>query len=129
MKAVILTVLAIGLIGAKGDVDPAESRSSNPPPTLAPSSDAAISSRLADLLKRVRAEDCRDRIHRARAAAGLPLLDREPAAPDRPYLIYAVDRRQDGCSVMMMKGDPDDIRQLPRPMEGSQLIPARKPGE
>ncbi len=74
-------------------------------------------------------EECRDRITRAREAFGKPpMLEREPASPDKPHLIYAVDRRQDGCSVMVMKGDPDDIRQLPGKMEGSLLIPARDVG-
>jgi hypothetical protein len=62
---------------------------------------------------------CRDRITLARKAAGKPpLLEREPASPDKPYLIYAVDRRQDGCAVMVMKGDPADIRSLPARPEG-----------
>ncbi|WP_298466412.1 hypothetical protein [uncultured Erythrobacter sp.] len=71
-------------------------------------------------------QDCRDRISKAREALGLPpQLDREPASPDKPHLIYAVDRRQDGCSVMVMKGNRDDIRQLPLPPRGPFLrIPA-----
>lgn len=66
---------------------------------------------------------CRDVISQARQEAGKsPLLDREPASPDRPYHIYAVDRRQDGCAVMVMKGDPADIRPLPAPSEGPLLL-------
>lgn len=86
--------------------------------------------------------DCRDRIHDAREASGqpplpelapqapealpsTPLLDRQPASPDRPQAIYAVDRRQDGCSVMVMMGDPDDIRPLPLPADRfARMIPA-----
>ena len=78
-------------------------------------------------LRELRGNYCRDRITHARELAGLPpLLDREPASPDKPHLIYAVDRRQDGCSVMVMKGNPDDIRPLPEPAEGPpfQRIPA-----
>ena len=69
---------------------------------------------------------CRDVISQARQEAGKPpLLEREPASPDRPYHIYAVDRRQDGCAVMVMKGDPADIRSLPaRPEEPMLLMPA-----
>ncbi len=75
-------------------------------------------------------EDCRDRISKVRQLLGKsPLLKREPASPDKPLLIYAVDRRQGGCSVMVMKGDPDDIRQLPLEMDGSPLIPAEKSEE
>lgn len=63
-------------------------------------------------------EQCRDSVTRARQDAGKPpLLDRGPASPDRPYLTYAVDKRVDGCSVMVMVGDPADIRPLPRPAD------------
>ena len=69
---------------------------------------------------------CRDRITYARQRLGQPpLLERQPASPDKPHLIYAVDRREDGCSVMVMKGDPDDIRPLPLPSDRPFLmIPA-----
>jgi hypothetical protein len=71
--------------------------------------------------------DCRDRIEYVRAANGQPpLLDREPASPDEAQAIYAVDRRQDGCSVMVMMGKPEEILPLPKPAEGPLLryIPA-----
>ncbi len=73
-------------------------------------------------------ENCSDRIRNARAAANLPpLIQREPASPDQPFAIYAVDRRQDGCSVMVMMGNPDDIRPLPLPGEGPVAqIPAEQ---
>ncbi|WP_054117746.1 hypothetical protein [Porphyrobacter sp. AAP60] len=68
-------------------------------------------------------EECRDRITQAREAAGKPpLLDREPASPEKPYHIYAVDRRQDGCAVMVMKGDPADIRPLPSAPDGPIVV-------
>ncbi len=75
--------------------------------------------------------ECRDRISKAREALGLPpQLNREPASPDKPHLIYAVDRRQDGCSVMVMKDNRDDIRQLPLPPRGPFLrIPAEADDE
>ena len=39
-------------------------------------------------------QQCRDRITVAREAAGKPpLLEREPASPEKPYHIYAVDKR------------------------------------
>lgn len=67
--------------------------------------------------------ECRDRITHAREAAGKPpLLEREPASPNKPYLIYAVDRQQDGCAVMVMKGDPADIRPLPATPDGAARI-------
>jgi hypothetical protein len=58
---------------------------------------------------------CRDRIEQARSEAGRPKLEREPASPDKPLLIYAVDHRVDGCGVLVPVGDPADIRQSPPP--------------
>ena len=72
-------------------------------------------------------EDCRDRIEKARAEAGQLKLEREPASPDKPLMIYAVDRKEYGCSVLVMKGDVDDIRPIPEEMEGENrqfLVPA-----
>lgn len=62
-----------------------------------------------------RATACRNRIEQARAAAGKPRLDREPASPDEPLLMYAVDRRLDGCGVLVPVGDPAAVRVSPRP--------------
>lgn len=68
-------------------------------------------------------ERCRDVISQARQEAGKPpLLERKPASPDRPYHIFAVDRRQDGCAVMVIKGDPVDIRPLPARPDGPMLL-------
>lgn len=67
---------------------------------------------------------CRDRIEQARAEAGKPKLEREPAKPDEPLLIYAVDHRVDGCGVLVPVADPSDIRQSPEPGP-PELIPAR----
>ena len=70
--------------------------------------------------------DCNDRIERVRADLGQPVLRRDPADPDRPYLIAAVDKRVDGCAVMQMRGDLNDLRPLPAPHEGPpRLEPAR----
>ncbi|MHA7818305.1 MAG: hypothetical protein ACX930_01525 [Erythrobacter sp.] len=72
-------------------------------------------------------ESCTDAITEAREATDQPpLLEREPASPDRPLAIYAVDRKQDGCSVMVMMGNREDIRPLPLPVEGPhRVIPAQ----
>lgn len=76
-------------------------------------------------------EICRDIINKARADAGqAPLLEPEPASPDKPHHIYAVDRREGGCSVMVMAGAPGGIRPLPAPMEQPvQPIPAKAKGQ
>lgn len=80
----------------------------------------------AKKLEELRQRRCNDTITQARAEAGLPMLDRKPATPDEAHHIYAVDRREDGCSVMVMAGNPEDIRPLPAPMTGGGgLIPAK----
>lgn len=68
-----------------------------------------------------RGDECRDRIRQAREELGQPELQREPADADKPLLIWAVDRRLDGCGVMVMKGDAADIRPVPDPPEGPLL--------
>lgn len=126
MRLVILSVTALALTGAADAADrakdiPATAEAivlslDNPTYLRTPAQ--------ARLIERAQSEtaptavpsdaECRDRITKAREAAGTPpLLDREPASPDKPYRINAVDRRQDGCSVMVIKGDPADIRPLP----------------
>ncbi len=67
---------------------------------------------------------CRDRIEQVRAASGKPELDRSPADPDKPLLIYAVDTRIDDCGVIIPVADPSDIRESPPPGR-PQLVPAR----
>lgn len=69
-------------------------------------------------------EQCRDRIHQVREATGQ--LERGTADPEEPLMIYAVDRRQDGCAVLVVAGDPEDIRPLPEPSKGPlfRRIPA-----
>ncbi len=127
MNAMMLPLLGAALLGS-GSVDGLPSPSLSIP--INPTSKAPAVRSAEELIARVRgvnAVECQDRIHRARAAAGLPLLKREPASPDKPHLIYAVDRRQDGCGVMVMMGNPDDIRPLPEPFEDQGrglLIPA-----
>lgn len=71
-----------------------------------------------------RTRQCRDRIERARAEAGKPKLERQPASPEKPLLMYAVDHRVDGCGVLVPVSDPADIRQPPEPGK-PELIPAR----
>ena len=71
-------------------------------------------------------ERCADRITQVREAAGQPRLDRSPATPGQGYLIAAVDKRIDGCAVMQMHGDVNDLRPVPAPSPGpARLLPAR----
>ena len=69
-------------------------------------------------------EFCADRIREARDTAGLPQLDRRTASPDKPELIYAVDHRRDGCGVLVMHGNPADIRPVPELSDEVGIIPA-----
>ena len=66
---------------------------------------------------------CRDRIEQVRRETGQPTLDRG-GSPQEPLLIAAVDKRIDGCSVMVMRNDTSDLRPLPAPAE-HRLRPAK----
>ena len=66
---------------------------------------------------------CRDRVNEARAAAGEGELERKPAGPERAPLLYAMDTRIDGCSVLVPANDPADIRPVPE-AKVEKIIPA-----
>ena len=70
------------------------------------------------------AQNCSDRIQQVRDASGQPALDNTPATPGDGYLINAVDMRLDGCAVMQMKGNVNDLRPLPAPSGPAGLQPA-----
>ncbi|MDJ0977695.1 MAG: hypothetical protein QNI87_04095 [Erythrobacter sp.] len=76
---------------------------------------------------------CRDRLERAQEDAQKPLLvqprpllRRGPDTPEQPPLaIYAVDRRENGCGMMVMMGNPEDVRPVPVfNAEDHRLMPA-----
>ena len=58
--------------------------------------------------------NCQGRIETARAERGLPKLDRDTAKPGEPLFIAAVDKRIDGCEVLVMRDNLSDIRPLPQ---------------
>lgn len=93
------------------------------PPPEAPAPDPRIALSQPGLSTRV----CRDRIHEVREELGLPRLDRGTASPDEPLFIAAVDKRIDGCSVMVMRDNTADMRPLPAPDRGPLL--RRIPGQ
>ena len=69
---------------------------------------------------------CVDKLSQVRDAAGQPRLDRSPALPGEGYLIAAVDKRIDGCAVLQMHRNIDDLRPVPQPTMGpARLIPIR----
>ena len=58
---------------------------------------------------------CRAGISHSRALPVRPGLDRTPAQPGEPPVYYAVDRRLDGCGVLVPVGDPTEMRESPPP--------------
>ncbi|MEE4200625.1 hypothetical protein [Erythrobacter sp.] len=130
MRIILAPAIAFTLIGASGEVAKTPDQQGM---AIAAQSVSLERSKAIDesvvVLPHARSADkelCNDRITQAREENGQPpLLDREPASPERPYAIYAVDREQDGCSVVVMMGDREDIRPLPLPPEkGGALLPA-----
>ena len=65
---------------------------------------------------------CRDRIQEVRDERGLPQLERGTASPAEPLFIAAVDKRIDGCSVLVMRNNTSDIRPLPAPEDRAPLL-------
>lgn len=129
MRVLLVPAFAVVLLGAG---DPPYSALDNPAYTNPPEASEILRDATGRDLERPQIqsaehETCRDRISEARESARQPpLLQREPASPDKPLAIYAVERTQDGCSVMVMMGDREDIRTLPLPAETSErVIPAR----
>ncbi|MEL7519841.1 MAG: hypothetical protein AAFN48_12910 [Pseudomonadota bacterium] len=58
----------------------------------------------------------------------LQRFERKPATPQKPQAIYAVDRREDGCGVMVMMGNPSDVRPVPSiDADDHRLMPAETP--
>ncbi len=114
MRPITLPLTALALVAAT-DVAPPSAPSDAP---------AATDTEMREIRPFTPSEQqCRNLISQVRQEAGKPpLLDREPASPDKPYHIYAVDRRQDGCAVMVVKGDPADIRPIPKAADGPFVI-------
>jgi hypothetical protein len=117
MQPVILPLVALALLASTETPQRLEATTTTQPDIVSPAVQPPALS----------AEQCRDRITLAREASGKPpLLEREPASAEKPYRIYAVDKRVNGCAVMVMHGDVSDIRPLPARPEGSiLLIPAK----
>ncbi len=115
-RALIAPVALAGLMGAAPPVAVMNLPSYGEPATPWPNVDAATSK-----------QACRDRIEQVRAAEGRPKLERAPPDPDKPLLMYAVDKRLDDCTVIVPVADPGDVRQLPEPgpLEIVPLVPGK----
>lgn len=66
---------------------------------------------------------CLDRVEEVRGEPGKHTPDSAKPSSD-PLLIFAVEKQIDGCSVMVMRNDVNDMRPLPGPSE-HRLMPAR----
>ena len=113
MRRVVLPVIALLLTTGAGAPQTVQIQPTpGAPPMLGPVIGAEGSSAV-----------CRDRIQQVRRELGQPELEHD-AAPQDPLFIAAVDKRVDGCSVMVMRNDTSDIRPLPAPRE-HRLMPAK----
>jgi hypothetical protein len=59
-------------------------------------------------------KNCRGRIDTVRQERGLPRLAPDKGSDHDPLLVLAVDRSIDGCEVLVVRNDLDDIRPLPQ---------------
>lgn len=141
MRTLLIPLAALALIGAKDEapVDrplpelPATSDNlAEPYKKLLqgkPSPDFVANS---DALRALVGPNCRDRMERAQdeepsvTLPSFPLFQRAPDTPDNsPLAIYAVDRRENGCGVMVVMGNPEDVRPLPKlDADDHRLMPA-----
>ena len=119
MRLIILPLCFVALTGAvpAPEAPPAKS-TMMPGYTVPPQRWTSVDEALGNPI-------CRDRVQQVRNASGQPALDKMPAAPGDGYLINAVDMRVDGCAVMQMKGDVNDLRPLPVTDGPARLQPAR----
>jgi hypothetical protein len=69
-------------------------------------------------------KSCRGRIETVRQERGLPKLDSGKNGSNHPLLILAVDRSIDGCEVLVIANNIDDIRPLPEFSDTARLRPA-----
>jgi hypothetical protein len=116
MRRILLPFCALAAIGASASATPdAVMPGYTQPAQRWPNVEQTRSERL-----------CADRIEQVRDATGEPMLDRAPASSETPMLIAAVDKRIDGCAVLQMKDDVNDLRPVPVPRETPVVLkPAR----
>jgi hypothetical protein len=69
-------------------------------------------------------KNCRGRLETVRQERGLPKLDRKDTGTSDPLLILAVDRRMDGCEVLVMRNNANDVRPLPEFSDHATMKPA-----
>ncbi|OBX20212.1 hypothetical protein A9995_00285 [Erythrobacter sp. QSSC1-22B] len=128
LSSALFVIAAVGPASAEGQsADPADTgvtTASNQPLSAMPSYQRPALAWESTDDAEIDQAICRDRIHKARDQLGQPELDREPATGDEAMAIWAVDRREDGCAVLVAMGDPEDIRPIPRIKKQFGLRPA-----
>ena len=78
-----------------------------------------------DVLDEAERLRCQKAIEQARGEPVEPELERGPATGDDGVMIAAVDKRIDGCPVLVMYHDKSDLRPAPSvELRQAQLIPA-----
>ena len=112
MQLIVLP-LTLTLLGATVAPEPSPQANSGEPRSAMPELQPDFQS----------SERCRDRNLPAGDIPGRqPRLERGPATPEMGQIIYAVDRRIDGCSVVLVKSDL--VQQLrERPLSRMRLSP------
>lgn len=69
-------------------------------------------------------EKCVDTIRRVRAENGLPEIQDGNERPADPPFVKAVEKRIDGCPVLVMAHDTDDPRSGPEPGDKAKFMQA-----
>ncbi|WP_086618385.1 hypothetical protein [Erythrobacter tepidarius] len=99
MQPIILLLAAVALLGA-----------ADAPPSPSPAQPDAAMRIIAPL--KASGKWCHDRLVQTDVEPSTrPRFEREPATPGDGQMIYAVERRIDGCSMVMVKYVPNDPRQ------------------
>ncbi|MGB3470082.1 MAG: hypothetical protein WBA51_04600 [Erythrobacter sp.] len=119
MRAFLIPFAAFALIGANDKAEIEAQGPDVPVPVDGANHDARV--------------DCQGRLTSTGdqnppvAVSNKALFQRKPATPEKPLAIYAVERRENGCAVMVMMGDINDVRPLPETDEqGYRLLPAEQ---
>jgi hypothetical protein len=61
--------------------------------------------------------DCRNRVTHARGEQESPERQGEAGSPHKPLFLYALHKQVDGCSVLVMHGNVNNMRPLPNPTD------------
>jgi len=113
MRILVVPIAAIALMGANEEPNPEIVAPTSPEPIDLPQDIASADPNCSDQMHEIETQGTQE----AQVRIDPPRRFVEPAEPrDNEFLIWAVDRRENGCGVMVMMGDPDDVRQVPKPI-------------